>query len=310
MKLGFLYGGQGSQQEKMGYDLYEKFNEVKDFYDSINLGFDVKDYSFNKDLKIISETKYTQPIMVAFQIAVTKILKDNDIVPEYVAGLSIGEYSALVAANVLEPLDAIEIAEKRGISMEQAGEGIDTGMVAIMGLDTEIIDKVVKETSDEKDKVEIANLNCPGQVVISGEVKKVEEAVGKLKEVGARRAIPLNVSGPFHTSYMEPVSKELHKLFKNYEFKEEEIPVVYNLLGNVKTDEDIKEIMEKQVKSSVKFQESIEYMISQGVDTFIEIGFGDVIKGFLKKIDRKLKVHSANSIETINALKEELNNGK
>ena len=232
------------------------------------------------------------------------------ITPDYTAGLSIGEYSSLVAAKVLKPSDAVEIASIRGKAMTKASEKINTGMVAVMGSDIETIDEVVRSISDKKDKVEIANLNCPGQVVISGEEGKVKEAVEILKEKGARRAIPLNVSGPFHTSYMEPVSKELIELFKNYEFSNEEIPVVYNLLGNIRKDEDIKEIMSKQVMSSVKFQESIEYMISQGVDTFIEIGFGDVIKGFLKKIDRKLKVYSVNNLETIKFLEEELNGGK
>ncbi|MDL2310665.1 ACP S-malonyltransferase [Peptostreptococcaceae bacterium OttesenSCG-928-C18] len=310
MKIGFLYGGQGSQQEQMGKDLYENYSDVKDFYDSINIDFDIKDYSFNKDLATISKTRYTQPIMVAFQISVTKILKDMGIKPDYTAGLSIGEYSALEASGVIKEVEAVEIAEKRGLAMESASKSIDTGMVAVLGMDISVIDKVTKEVSDKNGKVEIANINCPGQVVISGEAKTVAKAVEKLKKAGARRTIPLNVSGPFHTSYMEPASKELVEIFKDYEFKREEVPVVYNLLGSVKTTEDIKDIMINQVKSSVRFQESIEYMASQGVDTFVEIGFGDVIKGFLKKIDRKLKVYSANNIETINALKEVLNNGK
>lgn len=166
----------------------------------------------------------------------------------------------------------------------------------------------MEKLSDDKNKVEIANLNCPGQIVISGEASKVEESIKELKEAGARRAIPLNVSGPFHTSYMEPVAKELEEVFKEYDFYDEKIPVVYNLLGSVRNNEDIKTIMTKQVKSTVKFQESIEYMISQGVDTFIEIGFGDVIKGFLKKIDRKLKVYSINNIESIKAFEKEFKN--
>lgn len=308
MKIGFLYGGQGSQQAGMGKDLYENYDYIKEFYDSINLDFDIKDYSFNKDLEIISETKYTQPIMVSFQIAVTKILNNLGINPSFVAGLSIGEYSALVASGVLKDIDAIEIANIRGKSMTKASSGINTGMVAVMGLEKEKIENVLEKLSDDKNKVEIANLNCPGQIVISGEASKVEESIKELKEAGARRAIPLNVSGPFHTSYMEPVAKELEEVFKEYDFYDEKIPVVYNLLGSVRNNEDIKTIMTKQVKSTVKFQESIEYMISQGVDTFIEIGFGDVIKGFLKKIDRKLKVYSINNIESIKAFEKEFKN--
>ncbi len=308
MKLGFLYGGQGSQKEGMGKDLYENYTDIKEFYNNINLDFDIKEYSFNKDLESISRTKYTQPIMVAFQVAVTKVLKDIGINPDFTAGLSIGEYSALVASSVLKPQDAVSIAGKRAKAMEAASEGINTGMVAVLGMDILTIDEVVRNLSTEKDMVEIANLNCPGQVVISGEEKLVEKAVEELKEKGARRAIPLNVSGPFHTSYMESASKELREIFKEYEFQNEEVPVVYNLLGSTRKNEEIKEIMINQVKSPVKFQESVEYMISQGVDTFIEIGFGDVIKGFLKKIDRKVIVYSANDVETIKALKEELSN--
>ena len=257
MKIAFLYGGQGSQQAGMGKDLYEKYDYIKDFYDEINISFDLKDYSFNKDLETISETKYTQPIMVAFQIAVTKILNENNIIPNYFAGLSIGEYSALAGAKVLKDYDAISIADFRGLAMTEASKGINTGMVAIMGLEKKIIDEILKNLNDGDKKVEIANLNCPGQIVISGEKSKVDEAVEKLKGAGARRAIPLNVSGPFHTSYMTEVSNKLQELFEKYEFSEEEIPVVYNYLGNIRKDENIKDLMIKQVSSTVRFQESI-----------------------------------------------------
>lgn len=308
MKIGFLYGGQGSQQENMGKDLYENYDYIKKFYDGLNLNFDIRDYSFNKDLDTISETKYTQPIMVAFQIAVTKILKDMGIKPDYVAGLSLGEYSALVASGVLNDVEAVKIAEYRGNAMTEASSSFETGMIAVMGMELSKIEEVLNSINEEENRVEIANLNCPGQIVISGEASKILEATERLKEAGARRIRPLNVSGPFHTTYMKDVSEKLESYFKEYDFKEENIPVVYNLLGTVKNDGNIKEIMTKQVMSTVRFQDSIEYMVEQGVDTFIEIGFKDVLKGFVRKINRDLKVYGANDTETINALKEVIEN--
>lgn len=302
MKIGFLYGGQGSQQEKMGKDIYESYGYIKDFYNNLNLNFNIMDFSFNKNIDIISKTEYTQPIMVAFQIAITKILITKNIIPNFLAGLSIGEYSALVAAGVLKDIDAVKIAEFRGREMSKASENIETGMLAVIGLSLAEIEKTLKLENDNVNKVEISNLNCPGQIVISGEKNKLEKISKLLKEKGARKIIALNVSGPFHTSYMKPVSKKLESYFLNYNFNDEKIPIVYNLLGKTKGVENIKDIMTKQVMSTVKFQESIEFMINKGVDTFIEIGFGNVLKGFVKKVDKNIKVYTVNNLETINEI--------
>lgn len=302
MKIGFLYGGQGSQQEKMGKDIYESYGYIKDFYNNLNLNFNIMDFSFNKNIDIISKTEYTQPIMVAFQIAITKVLITKNIIPIFLAGLSIGEYSALVAAGVLKDIDAVKIAEFRGREMSKASENIETGMLAVIGLSLAEIEKTLKLENDNVNKVEISNLNCPGQIVISGEKNKLEKISKLLKEKGARKIIALNVSGPFHTSYMKPVSKKLESYFLNYNFNDEKTPIVYNLLGKTKGVENIKDIMTKQVMSTVKFQESIEFMINKGVDTFIEIGFGNVLKGFVKKVDKNIKVYTVNNLETINEI--------
>lgn len=302
MKIGFLYGGQGSQQEKMGKDIYESYGYIKDFYNNLNLNFNIMDFSFNKNIDIISKTEYTQPIMVAFQIAITKVLITKNIIPNFLAGLSIGEYSALVAAGVLKDIDAVKIAEFRGREMSKASENIETGMLAVIGLSLAEIEKTLKLENDNVNKVEISNLNCPGQIVISGEKNKLEKISKLLKEKGARKIIALNVSGPFHTSYMKPVSKKLESYFLNYNFNDEKIPIVYNLLGKTKGVENIKDIMTKQVMSTVKFQESIEFMINKGVDTFIEIGFENVLKGFVKKVDKNIKVYTVNNLETINEI--------
>lgn len=302
MKIGFLYGGQGSQQEKMGKDIYESYGYIKDFYNNLNLNFNIMDFSFNKNIDIISKTEYTQPIMVAFQIAITKVLITKNIIPNFLAGLSIGEYSALVAAGVLKDIDAVKIAEFRGREMSKASENIETGMLAVIGLSLAEIEKTLKLENDNVNKVEISNLNCPGQIVISGEKNKLEKISKLLKEKGARKIIALNVSGPFHTSYMKPVSKKLESYFLNYNFNDEKIPIVYNLLGKTKGVENIKDIMTKQVMSTVKFQKSIEFMINKGVDTFIEIGFGNVLKGFVKKVDKNIKVYTVNNLETINEI--------
>lgn len=304
MKICFLYGGQGSQKTGMGKDLYESYPVFKEFYDSLSTNFDLKDYSFNQSDEEISKTQYTQPLMVAFQIGITKILKDKDIVPDIVGGLSIGEYSALYTSGVITDKDAILIAEKRGVAMSKSSN-VSCKMMAIIGAPVDMLRDICEKVSEKTGyDVQISNLNCPGQIVIAGEANAIDEVVSILKENKIRKIIQLNVSGAFHTSYMQNASAELENIFKDIEFSVPKIDLGLNVDGKIYdvskyTKDDIKNIMVKQVKSTVYFEEELRNMISNGVDIFVEIGFSSVIKGFLKKIDSEKKVYEVYSVETL-----------
>ena len=313
MKICFLYGGQGSQKTGMGKDLYENYPVFKEFYDSLSTKFDLKDYSFNQSDEEISKTQYTQPLMVAFQIGITKILKDKGIVPDIVGGLSIGEYSALYTSGVITDKDAILIAEKRGVAMSKSSD-VSCKMMAIVGAPVDLVRDVCEKVSEKTGyDVQISNLNCPGQIVIAGEASAIDEVVSILKENKIRKIIQLNVSGAFHTSYMQNASVELENIFKDIEFSVPKIDLGLNVDGkiydvNKYTKDDIKNIMIKQVKSTVYFEEELRNMISNGVDIFVEIGFSSVIKGFLKKIDSEKKVYEVYSVETLENFVNEIKN--
>ena len=313
MKICFLYGGQGSQKTGMGKDLYENYPVFKEFYDSLSTNFGLKDYSFNQSDEEISKTQYTQPLMVAFQIGITKILKDKGIVSDIVGGLSIGEYSALYTSGVITDKDAILIAEKRGVAMSKSSD-VSCKMMAIVGAPVDLVRDVCEKVSEKTGyDVQISNLNCPGQIVIAGEANAIDEVVSILKENKIRKIIQLNVSGAFHTSYMQNASVELENIFKDIEFSIPKISLGLNVDGkiydvNKYTKDDIKNIMIKQVKSTVYFEEELRNMISNGVDIFVEIGFSSVIKGFLKKIDSEKKVYEVYSVETLENFVNEIKN--
>lgn len=304
MKICFLYGGQGSQKMGMGKDFYENYPIFKDFYDNIDLHFDLKEYSFEKPDEDIAQTQYTQPIMVAFQIGITKILNEKNVKADIVGGLSIGEYSALYASGILSDKDAMKIAEKRGLAMAQKGE-INCKMMAIVGADQILVENTCRDVSKRSEyPVEISNLNCPGQIVIAGEQNAVDEVVAILKENGVRKALALKVSNAFHTSYMQKASEELERIFEDIKFNSPSIPLGLNLDSSIYTKDrynetECKEIMVKQVKSTVHFGKELENLINQGVDVFVEIGFSSVIKGFLSKINKDKKVYEVYSVETL-----------
>jgi len=245
MKICFLYGGQGSQKTGMGKDLYENYPVFKEFYDSLSTNFDLKDYSFNQSDEEISKTQYTQPLMVAFQIGITKILKDKGIVPDIVGGLSIGEYSALYTSGVITDKDAILIAEKRGVAMSKSSD-VSCKMMAIVGAPVDLVRDICEKVSEKTGyDVQISNLNCPGQIVIAGEANAIDEVVSILKENKIRKIIQLNVSGAFHTSYMQNASVELENIFKDIEFSIPKIDLGLNVDGkiydvNKYTKDDIK----------------------------------------------------------------------
>lgn len=305
MKICFLYGGQGSQQMGMGKDFYENFSTFQKFYDGIDIDFDLKEYSFNKSNEEISQTRYTQPLMIAFQIGITKLLAEKNIKPDITGGLSIGEYSCLYASNILTDKDAMKIAQKRGIAMTNSTD-IPCKMVAIIGYDENEIKNICSKVSSEnKYPVEISNLNCPSQVVIAGEKNSVDKVIKILKENNVRKIIELNVSSAFHTSYMQKASIELKEIFKEIKFNSPTIPLGLNIDASIYTEknhseEKIKNIMVEQVKNTVYFEKELKNIIAQDVDVFLEIGFSSTIKGFLKKIDRNLNIYEVYSVDTFN----------
>ncbi|MBP3261139.1 ACP S-malonyltransferase [Pseudobutyrivibrio sp.] len=313
--LGIVYAGQGSQRVGMGQDFYEKYDSFRETIDGATeavkkvTDMDVAKLCFEGPEEQLSQTKYTQPAMVAFAIGVTKLLKEAGITADYTCGLSLGEYSALYEAGAIDEADVMELIAKRGKYMAEASEGLDVKMAAVMGADRETVfeccDKANAELKGEK-IVQAANFNCPGQIVISGDALAVDKASAYLKEAGARRIVSLKVSGPFHTSLMKPAGDKLAEEFKNIAFNEEQSKVVFNCLGREKNDgEDIPTLLEKQVQSSVYLEDSIKYMVDAGVDTIIEIGPGKAISKFINKTVDDVKVYSIDSVEDFeNTVKE------
>lgn len=311
MKIGFLYAGQGSQCVGMGKDLYEEYPEFREVYDNIDLDFDVKKCCFEGPIEQLGQTRYTQPCMVAFAVGVTDILEANGIKPEIAAGLSLGEYSALYASGVFEKKQVIDLVAFRGKSMEEAVTGRDTGMIAVMSLDRDSIQECCLAAAAEFEApynvAEVANYNTPIQVTVAGDTPVIKRAGELMMEKGARRIVPLAVSGPFHTSLMKPAGDKLAERFMNEEFKEMTFPVIFNATGKtLEEGKSIKEMLEIQVQSSVYFEDSIRYMIEQGVDTFVEIGPGKTLSGFVKKIDKSLTTYSIEDVASLKATIEAL----
>ena len=283
MKLAFLYAGQGSQHAGMGKDLYEAYPAFRQAFESAPLDFDLKTVCFEDPEGLINQTQYTQPCMVAFAAGLTAVLYGEGIRPQYAAGLSLGEYSALQAAGVFSAKAAIELTAFRGKAMAGAVQGRPCGMTAVLSLGREELARCCEEASD-LGVVQICNYNCPGQLVISGDAEAVAKAGELAKAAGAKRCLPLKVSGPFHTSLMKPAGDALREKFREVEFGEMEFPVLFNCLGREKAPEDsIPALLEKQVQSSVYMEDTIRRLAELGVDTIVEIGPGKALSGFVKK---------------------------
>jgi [acyl-carrier-protein] S-malonyltransferase len=248
-------------------------------------------------------TEYTQAAMVTTSIAMTKVLKERGVKPDVTAGLSLGEYCALYAAGVISEADAIKTVRQRGIFMQEevpVGQG---AMAAVLAMDAAAIEEVIADI----DGVQIANYNCPGQIVISGRTEAVNTACEKLKEAGAKRTIMLNVSGPFHSKMLTGAGEKLGKVLENVEVHTPQIPYVANVTAAYVTDAaEVKPLLEKQVSSSVRWQQSVEAMLADGVDTFIEIGPGKTLAGFMRKIDRTAKVLNVEKLEDVEKVLEAL----
>ncbi len=303
-RIAFIYPGQGAQVCGMGQDFYEQTETGKKVFDLATeiLGFSMPELCFEKNDRL-DITEYTQAAMVTTSIAMTKVLEENGVKPDVTAGLSLGEYCALYAAGVMSEKDAIATVRQRGILMQGAVPVGQGAMAAVLAMDASAIEEVIADI----DGVQIANYNCPGQIVISGKKDAVETACEKLKEAGAKRTIMLNVSGPFHSKMLTGAGEKLGEVLASVEVHKPEIPYVANVTASYVTEADeVKPLLTKQVSSSVRWQQSVETMLADGVDTFIEIGPGKTLAGFMRKIDRSAKVYNVEKLEDVQKVVEAL----
>ena len=301
-KIAFIYPGQGAQVCGMGQDFYEQTKEGKETFDLATdiLGFSVPELCFTENDRL-DITEYTQAAMVTTSIAMTKVLEAQGVKPDVTAGLSLGEYCALYAAGVISEKDAIATVRQRGILMQQAVPAGQGAMAAVLAMDA----AAIEETIADIEGVQIANYNCPGQIVISGESKAVAEAGEALKEAGAKRVLPLKVSGPFHSPMLKPAGEKLLDVLADVEVDDPTVPYVSNTTAEFITSKDeVKELLGRQVYSSVCWEQSIEKMIADGADTFVEIGPGRTLCGFMRKIDRNVKAINIAKVEDLEKLKE------
>lgn len=304
-KIAFVFSGQGAQYVGMGKDLYDNFQCSKEVFDKADkaLNFKISELCFEGKTEELNLTENTQPAILTTSIAAMKALKEEKgIVPDVAAGLSLGEYSAHVCSGTFSFEDTVKLVRKRGRYMQEAvPAGIGT-MAAIIGLDSETVNKVCSEES-KSGVVEVANYNCPGQIVIAGEVKAVENACAKLKESGARKTIMLSVSGPFHTSMLKSAAEKLEIELKNININDMKVPVITNVTGDyVKNKDEVKGLLKKQVMSSVRWEDTINKMIDDGVDTFIEFGPGRTLTSFIRKINRKMTTFNVEKSEDLSKI--------
>ena len=301
-KIAFLFPGQGAQKAGMGQDFYEKYPSARQVFDQASqwLSLDMKALCFEKNDRL-NLTEYTQAALVTTCLAMEKVVEECGLHPDITAGLSLGEYCAIAVSGGMSVKDAIVTVRKRGILMEHAVPAGEGSMAAVIGLDADKIQNAIAGT-----KAEIANYNCPGQIVITGEEKAVLTAGEALKAAGARRVIPLKVSGPFHCELLKEAGKKLGEELEKIEIQTFAIPYATNVTAQYVTESDqVKNLLVKQVSSSVRWQQCVEQMINDGVDTFIEIGPGKTLTGFLKKINRNVKALHIEKIEDLEAVRKE-----
>ena len=306
-KIAFMFPGQGAQYIGMGKDFYEKEPVSREIFELAShiTGLDIPALCFEENDRL-SITEYTQIAMLTVELAILKALEKQGIFPDVTAGLSLGEYGAIVAAGAMRESDALAIVRRRGIYMQEAvPEG--GAMAAVLGLMSDVVEEVCAHTEGI---VSVANYNCPGQIVITGAARAVRQAGETLKEKGAKKVIPLNVSGPFHSQMLERAGERLEKDLERISFLDFSIPYVANLTADYVTEpQKIKESLRKQISSPVKWQQSVERMLADGVDTFIEIGPGRTLSGFVKKINKqneKLRIISVDKYEELEKAMEEL----
>jgi [acyl-carrier-protein] S-malonyltransferase len=297
-KIAFVFPGQGAQVVGMGKDAYESNAAARGIFDQADeaLGFGLSALAFEGPEEQLRQTANTQPALLATSIALLEMYKAQQLKPDFVAGHSLGEYSALVAAGVLAFEDAIRLVRARGQFMEQAVPSGKGAMAAVLGAEREPLQALCTDVTASAGLVELANVNCPGQIVVSGSTEGVAAVAERGKEAGAKRVIPLDVSGPFHSSLMQPAADALKADLAKIQFHTAQVPVIANVHAlPVTSGDELRELLVKQVVSPVQWEDTIKYLIGEGVDTFVEIGSGTVLAGLIKKIDKSVQIISVNS---------------
>ncbi|MDV6376749.1 ACP S-malonyltransferase [Sporosarcina sp. GW1-11] len=307
-KLAFVFPGQGSQAVGMGKEFTEKDEASKQFMQQADeaLGFELSKLMLEGPQDELTLTYNAQPALLTVGAMIAARLEREGITPDYSAGHSLGEYTALVESKVLTFEDAVVAVHKRGLYMNEAVPAGKGAMAAILGMDRDVLESITQNITESGDPVQPANLNCPGQIVISGAKAGVDKACIALKEAGAKRALPLNVSGPFHSVLMQPAAAELEKTLAGIEMKDAEIPVIANVTADVVTEQqEIKKLLVEQLYSPVRWEESVEKLLELGVTRFVECGPGKVLSGLIRKIDRTATVYPVYDEESLQKFLEE-----
>ena len=307
MRIGLLFPGQGSQCLGMGKDIYDDYETYRNVVKQVNeyTGLNLEEITYNSSEEILNQTKNTQIAILTMSLGILEILKENKVNAEASLGLSLGEYGALIFGQILSLEDGTKIVKKRGEIMQDLCPEGDWAMAAVLGLDKETVNAACNEV--KTGFIAVANYNCPGQIVISGERKALEEVSEILKEKGAKRVIELNTAGPFHTKMLEKASLKLREELENVEVKNSKYTVIKNIDGKQYDNEtDVRDVLSKHITNPVRFEDGIKEMIDMGIDTFVEIGPGKTLTGFVKKIDRFAKVININSSESLKLALEEL----
>ncbi len=309
-KIAFVFPGQGAQTVGMGRDAYEQYEAARCKFEQADavLDFALSDLIFNGPEDQLKITYHTQPALLTASMALYEVIKQHsDVKPDFVAGHSLGEYSALAAAGVITFEDAVKTVRSRGLFMDQAVPNGQGAMAAVLGADRDTLKQFCEQISSEIGVVELANVNCPGQIVVSGSSEGVAAVVEKGKEVGAKRVKLLEVSGPFHSSLMKPAAEQLADVLETLNLQSTSIPVIANVTARpVQDAEEIKRLLVEQVYSPVLWEDSVMWMLDQGVETFVEIGSGTVLAGLIKKCNRAAKVISVQSVEAAETLNDSL----